>query len=184
MKSIEYAISFAKTAHRGQKRRYTNEPYIEHPLAVMEIVSGAKFCTPSMLKAAVLHDVVEDTAVGIDDILSLFGENTATLVSMLTDVSVLSDGNREFRKAMDREKLSAASPEAKTIKLADMIHNMRSIIDHGKRDYVDMYMNEKRLLWHKMREGDNGLLSTTKNIIDSYFMIAEIEDRRLANESK
>ena len=77
-KQIEKAIQFATEAHEGQIRKYTGEPYIVHPLAVMETVSTVEH-TDEMLMAAVLHDTVEDCDVTLDDIVSHFGPIVADL---------------------------------------------------------------------------------------------------------
>ena len=77
---LDRAIEFATKAHKGQFRKYTGEPYINHPLAVMEIVRGVPGHTEEMLVAAVLHDVVEDTDVSLMEITEKFG-NVVTLQS-------------------------------------------------------------------------------------------------------
>ena len=84
---LERAIQFATQAHKGQFRKYTGEPYITHPLAVMEIVKGVPGHTPEMLVAAVLHDVVEDTDVSLMEIQEEFGDAVSDLVLHLTDIS-------------------------------------------------------------------------------------------------
>ena len=75
-KQLEKAIQFATKAHEGQVRKYTGEPYIVHPLAVMETVATVEH-TDEMLMAAVLHDTVEDCDVTLDDIVTEFGEIVA-----------------------------------------------------------------------------------------------------------
>ena len=115
------AKEFATKAHSsiGQRRKYTNEPYINHPASVVEIVRTIPH-TPEMLAAAWLHDVVEDTPVTLQDIEFTFGSEVAELVENLTDVSQPQDGVRQVRKEKDRQHLARAKPEAKTIKLADL----------------------------------------------------------------
>ena len=85
--------------------------------------------TEDMMAAAWLHDVLEDTPTTYDDVRELVSENVADLVLQLTDISRPEDGNRAIRKGMDRDHLAKASPEAQTIKLADLIDNAKSIID-------------------------------------------------------
>src|SRR5580765_8807774 len=86
---------FATAAHAavGQVRKYTGEPYINHPAAVAEIVRAVPH-SEAMLAAAWLHDVVEDTKVTYADIKAEFGEDVAVLVNWLTDVSAPQDGFR------------------------------------------------------------------------------------------
>ena len=123
---LQEAIEFATEAHGDQKRKYTGEPYITHPIAVMEIVREVPH-TEEMLMAAVLHDTVEDTPVTIEDIKTKFGTKVAELVDGLTDVSRPEHGNRKTRKALDRAHLAKQNAEVQTIKLADLIHNTMSI---------------------------------------------------------
>lgn len=143
----DYLLSvfeYAKKCHEGQIRKYTNEPYFNHPLSVARILFDY---TKDMhvLSAALLHDVVEDTEATIDDIEFHFGSKVAQLVSELTDVSKPEDGNRARRKAIDREHIANASPEGKMIKLADLIDNCDSIVKYGK-GFAKTYLNEMYLL--------------------------------------
>ena len=151
------AKEFATLAHAraGQTRKYTGEPYINHPAAVAELVRGVPH-TEAMLCAAWLHDTVEDCGISLDEIERVFGFEVATLVEQLTDVSKPSDGNRAIRKAIDREHTANASPEAKTIKLADLIDNTRSIVERDP-SFARVYLKEKRLLLEVLREGDSTL---------------------------
>lgn len=147
----------------GQKRKYTGEPYINHPAAVVELVRSVPH-TEEMLCAAWLHDTVEDTPCTLDEIERVFGFDVAALVEMLTDVSKPSDGNRKTRKAIDREHTSKASPEAKTIKLADLIDNSRSIVKHDPK-FAKVYLAEKSLLLDVLREGDNSLMEIARDFL-------------------
>jgi (p)ppGpp synthase/HD superfamily hydrolase len=127
----------AEFAHNQieQKRKYTGEPYINHPKAVVEIVRSVEH-TEAMICAAWLHDVVEDTQITLaclEQMLSEqctsieFAKEVVALVEMLTDVSKPEDGNRAVRKEIDRQHTALASPEGKTIKLADLIDNTQSM---------------------------------------------------------
>lgn len=146
------ARAFATMAHRGQTRKYTGDPYIVHPEAVVKLVASVPH-TEAMLAAAWLHDVVEDTPVTLDYLRAEFGVEVAALVEQLTDVSRPWNGNRAIRKAMDREHLAFASPEAKTVKLADLIDNSRSIIERDP-GFARTYVAEKRLLLEVLWQGD------------------------------
>ena len=145
---------YATAAHAavGQRRKYTNEPYINHPAAVVDIVLTVSH-TDEMIAAAWLHDVVEDTKVTIEDIAAEFGPVVANLVSDLTDVSRPEDGNRAARKAIDRDHNAKASPQAKTIKLADLIDNTRSIVQHDP-GFARVSLAEKALLLPLLSEAD------------------------------
>ena len=145
---------FATAAHAavGQLRKYTNEPYIVHPIEVAGIVRSAGG-TPTMIAAAYLHDVVEDTGVTIEVIREAFGSEVSDLVGWLTDVSRPDHGNRAQRKAIDRAHTAAAPAEAQTIKLADLISNTRSILEHDPK-FAVTYLEEKRLLLEVLTRGE------------------------------
>ena len=82
-KKVQKAVTFATKAHKGQVRKYTHEPYVTHPIAVMNIVKSVPHTT-EMLMAAALHDVVEDTPFTVEDIRKHFGKKVAGLVEALT----------------------------------------------------------------------------------------------------
>lgn len=148
------AKDFATLYHASinHRRKYTGEPYITHPAAVVELVRSVPH-TESMICAAWLHDTVEDTPCTLDEVERVFGFKVAEMVEMLTDVSKPSDGNRAMRKAIDRDHTAKASTQAKTIKLADLIDNSRSITAHDP-SFAKVYLAEKALLLEVLREGD------------------------------
>lgn len=150
----ERALAFAKAAHESvdQRRKYSNEPYIVHPIAVAEIVRSVRH-TPTMIAAALLHDTVEDTSTELCDINDEFGYDVAELVYWLTDVSKPEDGNRKVRKQKDLEHIAKAPAAAKTIKLADMIDNTISIRERDP-DFWRVYRHEKLRLLEVLKEGD------------------------------
>jgi (p)ppGpp synthase/HD superfamily hydrolase len=158
MDIVRKAQVYAMAAHAavGQRRKYTGEPYIVHPAEVARIVAGVPGSTPEMVAAAWLHDVVEDTGCTFTDIHMAFGIDIATLVGWLTDVSRPDQGNRAYRKAVDRAHTAEAPAEAQTIKLADLISNSRSIMAHDP-EFARTYLEEKRLLLAVMTKGDPGL---------------------------
>lgn len=171
--NVARAWLFARNAHEGQLRKYTGEPYIVHPVEVMETVQSVEH-TEDMLIAALLHDVVEDCGVLIEDIDYLFGSAIRAMVSDLTDISKPSDGNREKRKAIDRFHTSESSWEAKTIKLADLISNSKSILQHDKK-FAVTYIKEKELLLEVLTEGDAALYAQAKQIVEDAKKELEIE---------
>ncbi len=160
-------IDFAFKAHYGQKRKYTKEPYINHPLSVAGIVSLVSD-DYSIIAAAILHDTVEDTPVTINEISAWFGSRIAEIVGEVTDISKLSDGNRAIRKEIDRQHLSKASPEGQTIKLADLIHNTHSILEYDKK-FAKVYMAEKRKLLEVLVRGNPALYWKANAIVCEYF---------------
>ena len=139
--------------HGEQVRKYTGEPYWHHPEAVAMLVKTVRH-TREMIAAAYMHDVIEDTLCTEAEMREAFGNAVTDLVMWLTDVSRPADGNREARKRIDRAHTAAAPPAAKTVKLADLIDNSRSIIPRDP-DFARVYLKEKRLLLDEaLREGD------------------------------
>jgi (p)ppGpp synthase/HD superfamily hydrolase len=117
-----------------------------------------------MVAAAWLHDVVEDTGCTYTDIHMAFGADIAALVGWLTDVSQPQDGNRAHRKSIDRAHSAAAPAEAQTIKLADLISNSKSIMQHDPA-FAKTYLEEKRLLLAVMTKGDPTLMIEARKFI-------------------
>tara|TARA_B100000927_G_C16269910_1_gene391029 strand:- start:61 stop:558 length:498 start_codon:yes stop_codon:yes gene_type:complete len=138
---LDRAVEFATKAHGSQVRKYHGTPYISHPLAVAEIVKSVPH-TEEMLVAAVLHDVVEDTPVTIEDVAKEFGDLVAEIVFYLTDISKPEDGNRAHRKQLDAEHNANGPAEAQTVKVADLIHNSIDIASHDPR-FWKTYKTEK-----------------------------------------
>ncbi|EIC85639.1 HD domain-containing protein [Serratia sp. M24T3] len=163
---VDKARRYASKAHASidQRRKYTNDPYIVHPQAVADIVSSVPH-SEEMLAAAWLHDTVEDTSTTLDDISNHFGSQVAELVGMLTNVSVNCAGNRIEKKNLDRYHSAKASADAKTIKLADLIDNLRSLVTHDP-DFAKTYLIEKRLLLAVLKEGDPTLWRQAEHIIN------------------
>lgn len=157
------AKEFAEYHHKLQTRKYTGEPYINHPAAVANIVRSVPHTT-EMLAAAWLHDTVEDTEATLMDVRQKFGDKIADMVDMLTDVSKPSDGNRKARKAIDRAHTAQASPEAKTIKLADLIDNAHNIIERDP-EFAKVYLVEKSALLEVLTEGDPTLYMKASEIV-------------------
>ncbi|HGV3493429.1 TPA: HD domain-containing protein [Klebsiella quasipneumoniae subsp. quasipneumoniae] len=147
MNIVEKAQMFAAGAHAGvgQKRKYTGEDYIHHPVAVAEIVRKHGG-TDEMVAAAMLHDTIEDTQVTFGHIFSLFGDRVAEMVDALSNKAKKEDGNRETRffinvKAL-RERLDMQS---RVIKLADLIHNTQSITRYDQK-FAAQYLAEKAFM--------------------------------------
>jgi hypothetical protein len=154
MDLVERAREYAINAHKriDHRRKYTQHPYSVHLAAVAKLVSSITN-NPEIIAAAWLHDVVEDTSATLYDIEVEFGKGVAALVEDLTDVSKPSDGNRALRKAIDRQHLAQASPDAKTVKLADLIDNCQDICKNDKR-FARVFLEEMDPLLNVLQEGD------------------------------
>lgn len=167
MNKLLEAIEVASLYHDGQRRKYTNEPYLQHPLRVAGIVA-TRFDNEDMLAAAVLHDTLEDTNYTESKLFEDFGPVIGSLVVELTDVSSMSDGNREQRKAKDREFLATVSPAAQSIKLADLIDNTESIVEQDP-GFAKVYMAEKKELLLVLTMGDPWLYGVAASQIERYY---------------
>ena len=141
---IQKAFEFANEAHKGVRRR-SGEPYILHPIAVAKIVVSNIGLGYKSIVAALLHDVVEDTAYTVDDLRSLFGDKVATLVDGLTKIkTVLDNEDKAQQKSMQAENfkriLLTLNDDVRVvlIKLADRLHNCRTIefMPEHKRDKI------------------------------------------------
>ena len=168
MDMLDKAICFCRAAHCaiGQKRKYTGEDYYHHPEDVAKIVAKAlgPKATHEILSASLMHDACEDTSITLEFIENNLSKEVAILVEMLTDMSKPEDGNRIQRKEIDRKHTALASPDAKTIKLADLISNSKSICEHDK-EFAKVYIKEKELLLEVLKEGDQTLWNQANEIV-------------------
>jgi GTP pyrophosphokinase len=126
--SLDRAYRFSAAQHKDQKRK-SGEPYITHPLAVAHILADMQMDLVS-IETGLLHDVVEDTPVKLDEIREQFGEDVARCVDGVTKLSKISFANREDRQAESlRKMLLAMTSDIRVVivKLADRLHNMRTI---------------------------------------------------------
>ena len=125
---IMAAYQVAKEAHKDQRRR-SGEPYISHPVAVAIILVGLGMDTETLV-AALLHDVVEDTATTGESIEKQFGEDVALMVNGVTKLGQVPFSTREEQQAENvRKMLLAMAQDVRVIiiKLADRLHNMRTL---------------------------------------------------------
>lgn len=163
----EQARRYATQAHAdaGQRRKYTDEPYIVHPAAVAELVRSVSD-DDALLAAAWLHDTVEDTPTTLSDIDTLFGARVASLVEMLTDSASANAKNRAARKLAHFRHTASASPEAQTIKLADIIDNTRAIVRFDPH-FARIYLVEKRVQIALLKQGNAQLWQQASTIIEA-----------------
>ena len=163
---VKRAELFARAAHGavGQLRKYTGEPYVTHPIRVMELVRTVLPDEPDALAAALLHDVIEDTEITQNEIYAEFGPDVTEMVVALSDLHIDGIQSRKARKALDRDRLSKASASVQTIKVADMIDNTESIVAHDPK-FAKLYLEEKRLLLDVLTKADTGLVHIARNQI-------------------
>jgi GTP pyrophosphokinase len=125
---IRAALEFSRAAHQGQTRQ-SGEPYVTHPIAVARILTPLRL-DPQSIIAALLHDVVEDTAITTEQIAEKFGKPVAELVDGLSKLEKIQFETREDAQAENfRKMLLAMARDVRVIliKLADRLHNMRTL---------------------------------------------------------
>lgn len=147
LEAVGRAYELACSSHEGQSRR-SGEPYIVHPVAVAAICADLGLDATAVI-AALLHDVVEDTEVGLDEIRAGFGEQVAEIVDGVTKLTRIDFVSAEQRQAENYRKLVVAMARdlrVLLVKLADRLHNMRTISHHPRpkqiqkaRETLDIY---------------------------------------------
>jgi guanosine-3',5'-bis(diphosphate) 3'-pyrophosphohydrolase len=173
---LEEIKEFAAKAHGSQVRKFTSEPYINHPVRVMEICNGYTDKV-SILAAALLHDVLEDTPVSEPEmnvfLKSLMPQSEAAqtlqLVIDLTDIFIKEDFpklNRKVRKKKERERMSQIHPDAQTVKYADIIDNAKDVTKSNK-GFAPKFLKEVKELLTVMREGHPELYAEALKTVNS-----------------
>jgi guanosine-3',5'-bis(diphosphate) 3'-pyrophosphohydrolase len=126
LRNIERAYQVAERWHRGQKRK-SGDPYITHPLAVTTILAELGM-DPATLMAGLLHDTVEDTEYGLDQLRRDFGDQVALLVDGVTKLDKVKFGEAAQAETVRKMVVAMAKdPRVLVIKLADRLHNMRTM---------------------------------------------------------
>ncbi len=148
------AVAFAAVGHRDQVRRGSGVPYIVHPLLVARIVEEARFDELTVI-AALLHDLVEDTPITLNEIGMRFPKTVADIVAGCTEVKLDPDGrpipweNRK-RAHLDRLRVKARL-EVRAVMLADKLDNLWSIQDDlkaGRPVWDQFHADRERVLWY------------------------------------
>jgi GTP diphosphokinase / guanosine-3',5'-bis(diphosphate) 3'-diphosphatase len=128
LRAVLRAYEVAEAAHAPQTRQ-SGEPYIVHPVGVAEVLAELGMDTPTLV-AALLHDVVEDTDLTLEDVEREFGEEAAALVDGVTKLDIIKTSGKEEQQAESLRKMliaMASDFRVLLIKLADRLHNMRTI---------------------------------------------------------
>lgn len=132
-------LEFATYAHSGQRRKFTGEPYITHPIAVAQIAKqqlskGLATCAISLIeKVALLHDVLEDTSVTYDELVKEFGKEVADRVRILTKVP-----GETYLQSILRAKVDRIT---RIVKMADNIHNRSDLQPGSLKDKYEMSLH-------------------------------------------
>jgi (p)ppGpp synthase/HD superfamily hydrolase len=150
---FEDALRFAATSHEGQTRRGSPTPYVQHVVAVAWILGRSGFGEDVVI-AGLLHDVVEDTAVSIEEVAARFGPVVADLVERCSEIK--NDAAGRMRPWIDRKRdhlaaLADAPVEARAVILADKIHNLTSIeydLNLGRDVWRAFHADRDEVLWY------------------------------------
>ncbi|MPZ83850.1 MAG: RelA/SpoT family protein [Actinophytocola sp.] len=123
---LQHAYDVAEEAHRGQRRK-SGDPYITHPLAVATILAELGMDTITLV-AALLHDTIEDTDYSLENLHEDFGEEVARLVDGVTKLDKVQLGSAAEAETIRKMVIAMArDPRVLVIKLADRLHNMRTM---------------------------------------------------------
>jgi (p)ppGpp synthase/HD superfamily hydrolase len=175
-KILEQVRAFADHAHGDQKRKYTPERYIVHPVRVMELCRQYNNALP-VLAAALLHDVLEDTRVTKKELhqflLTIMSEadadETVKLVVELSDVytrTAYPRWNRSKRKQKESARIEQTSGSSQTIKYADIIDNCSEIVT-ADPEFAEVFLLECRMLLKQMKKGDDALYRRAVETVDN-----------------
>ena len=146
------ALRFARRVHLGQHRKQTGEQFVEHPIAVANLLLESGYDGP-MIAAAYLHDVVEKTDVQLDEIRERFGPEVAALVDQLSEDQAL-DGYGERKRALRRRILDSGG-DSVVIYAADRVANMRDWLKVAPEDRpacgerLGTTLPERLVLWQE-----------------------------------
>jgi hypothetical protein len=125
VRRLTKALAFAAEAHRNHRRKgASQEPYINHLIEVVDLVASVEDADVEVLIAALLHDVLEDTGTGYDELAAAFGERVARIVQENSDDMTLPKAERRRARLAG---IGKKSREARLVKFADVNSNLRAI---------------------------------------------------------
>lgn len=167
---------YGDEAHGDQMRKYVPDRYMVHPVRVMEKLRGITD-DKTILAAALLHDVLEDTPVTENEmhqfLLTLMNSDearrTLDLVVELSDVYVKSAYpklNRRTRKSKELDRLEKTSADSQTIKYADILDNTMEIVDEDS-SFAKVYLSEVRQILRRLDKGDAQLRSEAMEAVEN-----------------
>jgi GTP pyrophosphokinase len=184
---IRHAFDLALESHKDMRRK-SGEPYIFHPLAVAQIVAGEMGLGPTSVACALLHDVVEDTEITLEDIKREFGSGVAKIVDGLTKIAGVFDLSSSEQAENFRKLLLTLTDDVRVIliKIADRLHNMRTLDSMPRNKQLKISSETSYLyapLAHRL-----GLYAIKSELEDLSMKYTETEAYRLIaqklNESK
>jgi len=163
------ALAFAAHKHRDQRRKDAEaSPYINHPIALAEVLAGeGGIIDVEVLAAALLHDTIEDTATTAEELRTEFGERIAAMVEEVTDDQKLPKAER---KRLQIVHAAALSPGAKLVKLADKICNLRDVAERPPAKW-DLQRRQEYFEWaRRVIDGLRGTHAKLEAAFDAAYL--------------
>jgi guanosine-3',5'-bis(diphosphate) 3'-pyrophosphohydrolase len=151
--NLERALRWAALFHRGQERKGSGVPYVQHVVAVAMILDRLGFAEEVVI-AGLLHDLVEDTEATLDQVREAFGEQVAATVALCSERKTDSAGRKRpwvDRKREHLELLIAAPLAARAVMLADKLHNLLSIqfdLREGRDVWSTFNAERAQVIWY------------------------------------
>ena len=176
---IKNAYHYAAEVHKTQKRQ-SGDPYISHPLAVANILAELKLDGPT-ITTALLHDTIEDTKATYEEVRTNFGEEIADLVEGVTKISKLEVEKKSLTAGENFRKLILATSKdirVLLVKLADRLHNMRTINSIDKKDKRERIAKETMEIYAPLAER-MGMHKVRDELEDKSFAVLNDEARSL-----
>ena len=166
--ALEKAYKFAVEKHNGQLRKFSEKPYISHLIRTYKIVEHYTK-DETMLIAALLHDIVEDTSVKISEVNRLFGNDVAVIVDQLTYVH---NGNKA---AGLKRRVDSMSSKSKIVKLADRTANVIGLFNPNVPiKFVKRYINETEYVFGGVAIDNNNFEDIQTRLWNKLFNIIKI----------
>jgi guanosine-3',5'-bis(diphosphate) 3'-pyrophosphohydrolase len=160
------ALAFSAKKHRDQRRKdVETSPYINHPIALSDVlINEGGVLNWDVLCAALLHDTIEDTQTTEEELISIFGKNIASIVMEVTDDKTLPKAQRKLEQI---RHAATSSHEAKLVKLADKICNLRDILSSPPSGW-DLNRKQEYFEWSaQVISGVRGTNSKLEKIVDA-----------------
>ncbi len=178
------ALAFAAHKHRDQRRKDVKaSPYINHPIALADVLCNEGGITDeNVLCAALLHDTIEDTKTTPDELTENFGKVISSIVMEVTDDKKI---DKAERKRLQIEHAAHASHQAKLVKLADKISNLRDIVSYPPEGW-DLKRKQEYFDWaKKVVDQVRGTNAALEGIFDAIYFkgLAEITNQDMIAKS-
>ncbi|QGZ64772.1 HD domain-containing protein [Paraburkholderia acidisoli] len=168
MNTILQAVAFAADKHRNQRRKDAEaSPYINHPITLANVLANeGNVADEAVLVAALLHDTIEDTQTTREELASRFGETVARIVTEVTDDKALPKAER---KRLQVAHAAQISDQAKLVKLADKISNLRDIAARPPADWSAGRQREYFDWAHAVVAGLRGVHPALEAVFDAAY---------------